>query len=183
MKRFKFTCSCCGEIHEGSPSFGFSAPHYYHILSEKDKEYIAKLSDDLCVITYENQTDRFVRAILEIPIGGCDEPFLWGVWVSLSEENFHRYCENFDSDTYQDEYFGWFCSQLPYYPDTLSLKAKVHVTPGGQRPELELESTDHQLSIDFHDGITWEQAVRIAEVAMHGNLGSRGNDRSPRELH
>jgi hypothetical protein len=38
----------------------------------------------------------FVRACLEIPIHGVSEPFLWGVWVSLSQKNFDRYVTTYD---------------------------------------------------------------------------------------
>jgi len=34
---FAFKCSCCGRIHEGSPSYGFKAPDHYACLSEEQK--------------------------------------------------------------------------------------------------------------------------------------------------
>jgi hypothetical protein len=43
----------------------------------------------------------------------------------------------------------------------------VHPRSGGIRPWLELEQTDHPLSIDFHNGITIARAQEIAEYAMH----------------
>lgn len=169
LRTFAFTCSRCREVHEGSPSFGYLAPYQYDELTEAEKKAIASLSDDFCVIQRPKQTDRFIRTILEIPIHGTQEPFLWGVWVSLSETSFEQYRENFDSNTYQDRYFGWFCNRLPYYSDSLNLKTQVIAQPGGQRPRLQLEPSDHDLTIDHQRGISWEKAVEIAQVLMHGN--------------
>ena len=58
---FAFRCSCCGEVHEGSPSFGYRAPRSYDDLSDADKERIATIDSDLCKIEYPDQTDYFAR--------------------------------------------------------------------------------------------------------------------------
>jgi hypothetical protein len=156
-------------IHEGSPSFGYPEPHQYSELSDDERTQSASLSDDFCIIRHADQTDRFIRAILEIPIIGIEEPFLWGVWASLSESNFEKYREHFKSETYADNYFGWFCNRLPYYPNTLNLKARAIVKPGGERPTLKLEPMDHPLARDHHHGISWEKAIEIAQIAIHGD--------------
>jgi hypothetical protein len=160
---FAFKCSKCEQIHEGAPSFAYDAPLIHSQLSKKEKE-AAFLDTDLCRV----DEHRFIRVCLEIPIIGFAEPFLWGVWVSLSEKNFARYVETFDAPDEGDEYFGWFCNQLPFYPETLSLKTKVHPKAGGTRPLIELEPTDHPLALDFHQGISVERAQMIAETAKHG---------------
>ena len=164
---FAYTCACCGERHEGSPSFGYPAPVHYNDLTEAEKAR-ATLTADTCEIERDDGTvDRFVRAVLEIPIHGVEEDFLWGVWVSLSEASFARYIETWAEPDESDAYFGWFCNQLPGYPKTLSLKTKVHPGGGGQRPWLELEPTDHPLSVHAREGLAIAQAQAIAEAAMH----------------
>jgi hypothetical protein len=167
MKKFRFQCSACGEMHEGSPSFGYSAPHYYDLLSDEDKKKLAILSEDFCAIKHEEGKDCFIRTILEVPIHGADAGFLWGVWISVSETNFNKYRDNFRNDAYEDHYFGWFSNRLPYYPDTLALKTRACVQPGGQRPGIELEPTNHPLSIDYRNGISWDKAIEIAELILH----------------
>ncbi len=159
---FSFRCSCCDEVHEGSPSFSFNAPIHYTWLTDAEKEN-AYLGTDLCYIG----DDRFIRACLEVPIVGVEEPFMWGVWVSLSQSSFERYRDTYDEPVVEDEYFGWFCNRLPFYPDTLSLKTMVHPRSGGIRPWLDLEKTSHSLSADFHHGLTIARAQEIAEYAMH----------------
>ena len=165
---FAFTCACCGERHEGSPSFGYDAPMYYDELSDAEKAS-ARLTGDTCVIPRDDGgVDHFVRVVLEIPIDGVVDPFLWGVWVSLSKANFERYTGAWNAHDESDAYFGWFSNRLPHYPDTTNLKTKVHPRNGGVRPWLELEPTDHPLSVDAREGLTIAQAQNIAEVAMHG---------------
>ena len=44
-------------------------------------------SSDQCII---DQQWFFIRGCLDIPILGSDEPFLWGLWVSVREEVFDQ---------------------------------------------------------------------------------------------
>src|SRR6266478_1691053 len=109
-QKFEFTCASCGQVHKGSPSFSFMAPVYFS--EEEMKKGNATLDSDFCVI---GNSDFFIRTILEIPIQGHDEPFTWGVWVSLKKENFEVYKSGFLSGQQDGEYFGWLSSRLPYY--------------------------------------------------------------------
>ncbi|MFJ9330276.1 DUF2199 domain-containing protein [Streptomyces sp. NPDC101230] len=45
------------------------------------------LSSDQCVIHAQHY---FVKGLIEIPVIGSDDVLSWGVWVSLSRENFSR---------------------------------------------------------------------------------------------
>jgi hypothetical protein len=164
---FAFTCQCCGERHEGSPSFGCDAPLAYQQLSEGERAKRALLTEDICAIRHDDHTDFFARVVLEIPIHGVTEPFAWGVWVSLSEANIRRYTESWGEHDEADAYPGWFCNRLPYYPDTINLRTKAHPRNGGIRPWLELEPTDHPLSVHAREGLTVAQAQEIAEAVLH----------------
>lgn len=165
---FSFKCSCCGKIHEGSPSFSYPEPLYVASLSEEErKRDIEKSNDDLFVVKYEGGCHHFVRVVLEIPIHGCDEPFTWGVWVSLSEQSFNRYVETWDDVDESDSYFGWFNNELPYYDQSVSIKTQVRPRKGGIRPYLELEEGSCELADDLYNGISVEKAQKIAEICMH----------------
>jgi hypothetical protein len=163
---FAFKCRQCSNIHEGSPSFAFHAPWHYATLSDEDKPN-AELNSDTCIIRHDEGIARFIRTVLEIPIDGVDEPFTWGVWVSLSEKSFDRYLETWDAPDESDSYFGWLSNRLPYYADTINLKARVRPRRGGLRPYLELESNGHLLAEHLYAGISIQQAQDIAERVMH----------------
>lgn len=164
---FAFKCSNCDQVHEGSPSFAYRSPMHYDQLSQSDKESIATLTSDTCEIRHDEGTDRFVRAVLEIPIDGVAEPFLWGIWVSLSEDSFERYTSSWGDHDEADNYFGWLSNCLPYYPDTVNLKTSVRPRRGGLRPYIEIHECDHPLAIDFRRGLSVRKAQEIAEAAMH----------------
>lgn len=163
---FSFQCSSCGEVHEGSPSFAFRAPDPYLEQSEEVQKS-GELGTDLCWYEDDDGMHYFIRVCLEVPIQGVTEPFMWGVWVSLSKENFDCYVETYDSPDPNDHYFGWFCNYLPCYEKTYGLKTQVHPRTDGDRPYIELEEIEHPLSVDFHQGITVDRAQQIAEQILH----------------
>jgi hypothetical protein len=66
----------------------------------------------------------------------------WGVWGSLSDANFTRTCDLWDTQGREatPAMFGWLSTELSVYaPSTLNLKAIVHTQPVGSRPLIELE--------------------------------------------
>jgi len=160
-------------------SFGADAPYWYYEIEPSELEGRVELSSDQCVIDGEYY---FVRGCLEIPIIDGADPFVWGVWVSLSVDNFRRMSEMWESPTRDKEppYFGWLTTVLPGYPDTLNLKINVHTRPVGTRPLIELEPTDHPLAIDQRTGITVERARALAECALHGETSDERIDGSER---
>lgn len=165
---FAFKCRKCSRIHEGSPSFAFDSPWQCAGLTE-DRKAAAELTADTCVIPHDQGADRFVRVTLEIPIHGVEDPFVWGVWVSLSEASFRRYLETAGDPDEGESWFGWFCNRLPGYEDTLNLKCRARPRKGGLRPRLELERSGHLLAEHLYAGLTVEQAQGIAERVMHDN--------------
>jgi hypothetical protein len=115
------------------PSFGAEAPLSYYVVAESERASRCELGSDDCVI------DRkwfFVRGCLEIPVHGADEPFSWGVWVSLSEQNFRTWVEYFDQQhrSHVGPFFGWLNAWLKPYPETTNLKTHVHLRDNGVRP-------------------------------------------------
>lgn len=167
---FSFKCSCCGELHEGSPSFGYRAPDQYATLSEEQKASMGSISDDFCAITHDEGTDYFIRTVLEVPIHGVEDPFLWGVWVSLSERSFDRYYETYDDPVEGETFFGWVCNDIAIYPRASSRAADVVVQVGKQRPKLVLhkgDAEDDQLVLDQTHGISIARAQELAERALH----------------
>ncbi len=167
---FAYRCRCCGDIHEGSPSFGFNAPDAYSCLTDEQKDLHGWINDDLCKVTIEEHTDFFIRVILEVPIHGVSEPFLWGVWVSASQKSYERYVETFDAPVKGDGFFGWVSNAIPWYPEARHLATNVYLQTDGGRPLLRLHSggtDDHPLIYDQENGITMAKAQEIAEFVLH----------------
>jgi hypothetical protein len=128
------------------------------------------LSEDLCVITHDEGTDYFIRAILEVPIHGVDEPFLWGVWVSASEKSFNRYKETFQHPVEGDGFFGWLSNHISLYPYDRPRPSDVFIQSRRNRPKVVLHrgvAEDDPLVIDQVHGISVARAQELAELAMH----------------
>lgn len=163
QRTFSFHCATCGKSHEGSPSLAFSSPYYWQDGMQESPAGDSKLNDDFCMI---ERRDYFIRCILEIGIHDVEEPFLWGVWITQSEKNFHDYAATFPNSP-ERQTFGYFANRLPGYPDTLNLHCQVHWRSGRDRPWVGIAPSDHDLYRDWHEGISWERAVELAVPILH----------------
>ncbi|MBY6036953.1 DUF2199 domain-containing protein [Fictibacillus nanhaiensis] len=158
-----YLCSCCGKYHnELHFNYASPAPIYYEEATRRERKKRFEINDDLCVMDGEH---FFIRGCMEIPVIGSNEPFVWGVWVSLSEENFELTLEHWEDPDREklDTMFGWLSTDLPLYPDTLNLKTYVHTRSTDLSPFIELEPTDHPLSKEQRQGITLDRVKEIAQ--------------------
>jgi hypothetical protein len=164
---FEFKCASCGELHQGMPALHVAAPASYEAIPEAEREERCALGTDNCVI---DGKWFFIHGCLEIPVLGQAQPFVWGVWVSLSEASYDAYASSFGKErrAHLGPYFGWLNSRLPTYPDTANLKTNVRLRDNLLRPLIELEPTDHPLAVEQRNGITAERLAEIYAVAMHG---------------
>ncbi len=115
---------------------------------------MANLDSDFCEICWDDQTDRFIRTVLVIPVVEFELDLEYGLWVSVSEKSFQEYDMNFDNTHYESGFFGWTCNKIEGYEDTLQIPTDVIINPGTQRPQLKLHSNhEHQLVTDFLNGM------------------------------
>jgi hypothetical protein len=162
----EFHCHTCGKLHAELPrSFQTEYPAPYWDVPEAERAKRCDFSPEIGSIDGEH---FFVRGNIEIPVRDGSEPLTWGVWASLSEANFRRTLELWETEGRESEppYFGWLCTQLPCYPDTLLLKTHVHTREVGLRPLIELEPTDHPLAVEQREGITPERLHAVAAEVM-----------------
>ena len=143
-------------------SFGADAPAQWDLLTEAERAK-SELGPEQCIIEAEGRPSYFVRACLEVPIKGTDQVFTWGVWVSLSETSFSEMSDHWnDPDrTNLGPYFGWLCTTVPEYPDSMFLKTNVRQRSVGLRPLVELQATDHPLGVYQREGI---EPTRLREI-------------------
>ena len=164
-----FACSTCGQWHDELPMcFGPSAPDLWFQLPEHERAARAELTSDQCVIDGKHffVLGRIVLPVVDAP----GETFVWLAWVSLSEATFARACELWQAPGRESEpaYFGWLQNELPYPSSTLNLKTNVRTMPVGERPEIELQASDHPLAREQREGVTLARVREIAEAALHG---------------
>ena len=147
-----WTCSRCGEEHEGLPhDLAFDAPmHWDGGKSDNDE-----LTDDLCVWTDDaGEPAFFIRGLLTLPVLDADDDFRFGVWSSLSGASFERIVELWDDPARieEDPYFGWLSNSIPGYPDTVSLPLSVITGSLELRPSFLLHDGDHPLIREQREG-------------------------------
>lgn len=175
LSNLRWKCGSCDEWHTGPClDFGFSQP--YHWTKDLDrssrwsnlipralnKPNPTFLDQDYCSIKGES---FFVRGLIHLPIIGAAESLRWGVWGSLSRENFEKLLRMKDDPARVDvpPMFSWLSSQISEYPDTLGMKMFAHTQEPGTRPYFRLERCDHPLAVEYHHGITPE---RVREIML-----------------
>jgi hypothetical protein len=160
LPAFGFRCRTCGEWHTDLPAFEVPAPMHLMIIPEAERSARCVVDTDACVI---DDAEFYVRALLELPIAGFDQSFVWMVWVTLSRASFETFVATFEDRRRSQvgPFFAWFDSSLPFYPETRGLKASLHLRDDFRRPLVELEPTDHPLSREQHEGLTVERVVEI----------------------
>jgi hypothetical protein len=168
----KFKCNCCGEIHEEWPALTYKYPNNYSWLTATEKNEIAELNDDFCIINNVNEIDRFVRGTLTQKIKDDCQELEYGFWVSLSEKSFEDYSENFKKETEEKSYFGWLCNDLPDYEYPKSIPTTVITRGNGLRPEIiPHKDFEHKFVEDYYNGISKSEA----EKRINRTLGIKEN--------
>ena len=163
---FRFKCACCDEWHEGMPCYSADAPLYFQSIPENERERRCTLDADSCIVDDEYY---FARGCLEIPVHGESEPFIWGVWVSLSQASFATFKSSLDlpARAHLGSFFGWLSAELPLYPRTENLRTRLHLRDG-LRPYIELEPTDHPLAVEQRNGVSVDRIAEVYAYYAHG---------------
>ena len=173
LGELRWKCHTCEEWHKGPClDFSFDAPIYWtdNIASSQSpsegKEFPPTfLTEDLCAIDDEH---FFVRGVIHLPIIGTAETFRWGVWGSLSKDNFGKLMSMWDDPKRVElpPMFSWLSNNIQHYPDTLNLKMYAHIKEPCDRPTFELEPTDHPLSQEYYHGISAERVKQIMRAEL-----------------
>ena len=168
MKEFQFSCSCCGEIHRGIPSFGADAPIYFYFVPQNERKGRTYLTSNTCVI---DDKDFFVKGCLEMPIQDHKGTFIFTAWISLSEGNFNKFQDllKVQERVQEKPMVGWFSSWIHPFEGTENLKARIHFRNNGIRPYIELEPTEHPLAITQRNGISEDLIAEMYGYYVHGS--------------
>ena len=117
----QFKCKVCNKNHNEIPAYHADRPVQFWDVPEDKRTSDVFLTSDSCVIA-----DKFffIHGLIEIPILKTDKNFVWGVWISLKEENFFIWQDHYEvkKRDHIGPFFGWLSTQLALYPDTINLK-------------------------------------------------------------
>lgn len=132
----------------------------------EERDERVDLSTDDCVI---DDKEFYIRGCIEIPVIGLAEPFIWGTWVSISQESYEKFVDLYEAEGRESEppFFGWLNHTPPGYPFQELYKTMVHLRPVPTRPLIELEPTEHPLAVEQRSGITVERLKEIVETILH----------------
>jgi hypothetical protein len=177
----RWKCGSCDEWHTGPClDFGYEEPFYWGKAQEKKSRWTnliprelkkpskTFLDQDYCAI---NDESFFVRGLIHLPIIGAAETFRWGVWGSLSRENFETLLR-MDGDPKRTELpgmFSWLSCRIAEYPETLNLKMYAHIQEPGSRPHFQLEPSEHPLAQEYRHGIAPD---RVKEIMLRRLVAS-----------
>lgn len=174
LKNLRWKCHTCEEWHSGPClDFSFGAPVYWSAddgaleLTDLNVAELPStfLTEDACVMNGEH---FFVRGLIHLPIIGTAETFRWGVWGSLSKDNFGKLISMWDDPKRAElpPMFSWLSNNIKHYPETLNLKMYAHIKEPYDRPTFELEPTDHPLSQEYYHGISAERVKQIMRAEL-----------------
>lgn len=171
MMTTDWTCSSCKEIHSGLFDLAAFAPDFWSgeeiYAPNKDVKLDGDfLSEDFCVI---DGNSFFVRCVLQFPIKNFDHNFGFGVWSSLSKDNFKRYLEGFDDGNYEPQttWSSWFSNRIKGIDDVVKQECWVVPQSDRKRPLIYLMDDDHPVSIAQEHGMAAEWLLEIFAANGH----------------
>ncbi|MBI4750708.1 MAG: DUF2199 domain-containing protein [Acidobacteria bacterium] len=154
-----YQCAYCGEIHDDLPDIGSDRPDLCWSIPETEWNQRVDLTAETCVI---DKIHFLIRGVIELPIHDTPETFGFGVWISLTKEDFDTYLENPDTDEI-GPFSGRLGTNIRFYAeDTTSIQTLVHFLGHNARPIILLDPmTNHPLGIDQRNGISLSKAWEI----------------------
>ncbi len=155
-----------GRAFSGVYDLGFDAPDAWpHApLSEASPELVEvgedRLSAELCRIGEE----RFLHAILALPIRGSEEVLFLAPWVQVAPADLHAYIDSLSGEAAFTEAPGMLANLLPGFEDEgLTTPLALHAGGAGERPQI--EPLDGPLARARAEGISFDTLLDIYAAA------------------
>ncbi len=154
-------CPCCGRRFSGLIDFAFAQPDAWpHAEPTPETPEITagedRLSPDLCRLG----EDRFLSALLSLPVRGSDEEVHFALWVAVTPETFYAYL---DAATGEGPAFeggtGWLMNDLPGFESDEPLPCTLLPGPEGERPRIRL--SEGPLAALQSDGIGFDPLLDL----------------------
>jgi hypothetical protein len=150
-------------------AFGPDAPQNWFGIPEADRATRADLTDAICII---DETEFYIRGCVEIRVRDSSKPFVWVVWVSVSQDSFHYIVDRWNSPDLpipqgEPPRFGWLSNWIEGYPEPTEIRCHVFLRSGNMRPRIVLQPTDYPLAVEQRHGITLDRVKEIAAGLGH----------------
>lgn len=162
-------CFDCGELHLlDEIELTFRRPDAIVALSEEEREQSAKESEDICAIWGSDAEGHryFIRGLLPLKVIARLEPYNIGVWIEVSELDFHKIYELWDAETQSIEppFKGMLANEIPTKPESLGLRGYLQLTGPKTRPKFMLDVSKATLFIEQQNGISAHQAAGLTKL-------------------
>lgn len=135
-----FLCTSCGKEHETLPEPGYQRPDAVWQLDVLERARRVVGGNDFCSLHDEallQPVRFFIRGTIPLPVPEIEDSWSIGVWAEVSESDFHRYCELYDSDASREPRFpGRVANAAKGFEDALGSEVHVQLGTETQRPTL-----------------------------------------------
>lgn len=148
-----FTCSICGEGHEGLVTdWGYTIPDDVWEIAEAERAEEAHFNNDLCQFGERN----FIRCVLDVPFTTQPRTFGWGAWAEVDRSTFVRYLELYDEDgSSEPTHTGTLANGLSPYASSFGAAVLIQFRDPAKRPSLYLRQEDgSRLAVEQRGGIS-----------------------------
>ncbi|SPF80512.1 DUF2199 domain-containing protein [Pseudoprimorskyibacter insulae] len=154
-----YRCPCCGMEMPGIYDLGYDAPDdWTHGPIPEGAEDLSvgadRLSPDLCKIG----EDRFLRAVLHLPIRGSDETLAIGAWAAVPPDLFYAYIDHCVDGAAFTGGTALLANQIPTLADEPEA-GDLTAGTGAERPRLTAQDGD--LAEAQTDGLSFDALLDL----------------------
>jgi len=164
MKNFTWKCPCCDKQHTSLPlDWSMMAPQDFLEVPPDQRFFRTKIDQNFCGV----DDKFFVRGLVELPVKEINDNLRLGAWVQVPIKQGERIlkAENGPNSSRHGPFKGTLRSRLNLYPDTLNLKAVLHLRDDSV-PLIKIEPCEHQLHVEQRDGISVDRVIEFATALM-----------------
>lgn len=133
-----FFCKSCGKEHDSLPEPAYQRPDDVWALSPEERAKRVSGGNDLCSLRGDASGGKerfFLRGVVPIQVPELDDTWAIGIWVEVSESDFHRYRELFSVNAASEPRFpGVIANAAKGFADVLGAWVSVQLGSETQRP-------------------------------------------------
>lgn len=164
-------CPCCGRQFAGMFEIEFGHPEQWRHQSLRVSGQSTleiggdRLTEDLCQVG----DSFFIRASLELPLLGSDQPLTYSPWVGVTVDNFKLHLESRQSGDFSgfSECNGWLMNYIPGWDQNNWLPASLGFSSEAPRPKLTVFPHHHPLAAAQRNGVDFDRVLDLFAAAGH----------------